>query len=207
MKAAIHSQSQRVGLMVLAGQPFAGSAVALIGWFAADAWPPSQAAVLVNWLAQLFVITTGVCAAVTFTSDPLIELHESTLIGFRKVQFLRASLVALSGTVGVVLMFYPLHALRIWPRDEGWTSVASPVGAVVIIVVVALMTAAFAGTASTTTIAVVAAWMFLALLWDPYVLSLPQQRGLPLIISVGLLVATWQRLGDAERNIAKVAPA
>lgn len=206
-RAAIHAQGRRVGLMVLVGPVLAGAVVALAGWFAADAWPLSQAMTLVNWLAQVFVIATGVCAAVALTGDPLIELHESTPTGFRRVQFLRAGLVALSGLAGAVLMFSPLHALRVWPRDEGWTSVASPAGAVVIMIVVAMVAAAFAGTAATTTIAVVAAWMFLAMLWDPYVLPLHLQRGVPLIISAGLLVAVWHRLAKAERNIAKVVAA
>lgn len=193
--------------MVLTGPILAGGAIALVGWFAVDAWSPSQAMTLVNWAAQLFVIATGVCAAVALTGDPLIELHESTTVGFRRVQLLRAGLVALSGLAGAALMFFPLHLLRVWPGDDGWVSVVSPAGAVVIVIVVALLVAAFAGTASATTIAVVAAWMFLAMLWDPYVLPLPQQRGIPLLVAAGLLVAVWYRLGDAERNIAKVATA
>ena len=206
-RAAIHAQGRRAGLMVLCGPILAGAVVGLAGWFAADAWPPSQAMTLVNWLAQVFVIAVGVCAAVALTGDPLIELHESTPTGFRQVQLLRAGLVALSGLVGAVLMFFPVRALRVWPRDEGWTSVASPAGAVVIVIVVALVAAAFAGTVSTTTIAVVAAWMFLAMLWDPYGLPLPPQRGIPLIFSAGLLVVVWHRLANAERNIAKVVAA
>jgi hypothetical protein len=202
--ATIRVQGRRIGPMVLAGPTLAGGTVALIGWFVAESWPPSQAMTLVNWAAQLFVIATGVCAAVALTGDPLIEVHESTPTGFRQVQLLRAGLVTLSGLAGAALMFFPLHALRVWPRDEGWISVASPAGAVVIVTVVALVAAAFAGTASTTTIAVVAAWMFLAMLWDPYVLPLPQQRGIPLIISAGLLVAVWHRLANTERNITKV---
>lgn len=204
MREAVYAQGRRVGPIVLVGQILAGGAVALIGWFAADAWPSAQAMTLVNLLAQVFVIAAGICAAVALTGDPLIELHESTPTGFRQVQLLRASLVALSGLAGAVLMFVPLHRLRVWPRDDGWTSVASPVGAVLIMIVVALVAAAFAGTASTATIAVVVAWMFLTLLWDPYVLPLPQQRGIPLFISVVLLVPVWQRLGKAERNISRL---
>jgi hypothetical protein len=202
--AWIRAQGRQLGPIVLAGPILAGGAVALLGWFAADAWPPSQAMTLVTWLAQVFVIATGVCAAVALTGDPLLELHESTPTGFRRVQLTRAGLVTVSGLSGAAVMFFPLHAVRAWPHDQGWSTVASPTGAVVIVVVAALLTAAFAGTASTTTIAVVAAWMFLAMLWDPYVLPLPQQRGIPLIVSAGLLVAVWHRLGDAERNIAKV---
>lgn len=203
--AAIRAQGRRNGLIVLAGPIIAGGAVALAGWFAAEAWPLAQAMTLVNWLAQVFVIGVGVCAVVALTGDPLAELHESTPTGFRAVQLLRAALVTFCGLIGAALMFFPLHALRVWPRDEGWTSVASPAGAVIIVVVVALLASAFARTASATTIAVVVAWMFLAMLWDPYVLPLLQQRGLPLAVAAALAVAAWYRLGDAERNIEKVA--
>ena len=67
-RAAIRSQGRRAGLMVLAGPILAGAVVVLAGWFAADAWPPSQAITLVNWLAQVFVIATGVCASRTSRS-------------------------------------------------------------------------------------------------------------------------------------------
>jgi hypothetical protein len=205
--AQFRVQSRRIGLVVLAGPILAGGAVALAGWFAADIWPPLQAMTLVNWLAQVCVIAAGVCAAVALTGDPLIELHESTPTGFRRVQLTRATLVTASGLAGAALMFFPLHALRAWPRDDGWISVVSPAGAVVSVIVVALLTAAFARTAAATTIAVVAAWMFLSMLWDPYVLPLLHQRGIPLVASAGLLLAAWHRLGDAERNIAKVVRA
>ena len=207
MGAGIRAQARRIGPVVLAVPILAGVAVAAVGWYAAGAWPVSQAMTLVNWLAQVFVIAAGVCVAVALTGDPLIELHESTPTGFRAVQLTRAALVTLTGIVGAVLMFVPLHVLRVWPRDEGPVSVFSPAGAVVIVAVVALVAAVFAGTASATTIAVVAAWMFLAMLWDPYVLPLHLQRGLPLIAAAVLVVAVWFRLGIAERNIAKVVTA
>lgn len=203
--AAIRVQARRIGLIVLAGPVVAGGFVALTGWLAAETWPLSQAMTLVNWTAQMFVIAAGICVAVAVTGDPLIELHESTPMGFRTVQLLRGGLVTLSGLVGAAILFFPLHTLRVWPRDEGWISAATPAGAVIIVAVVALATAAFTGTASATTIAVVAAWMFLAMLWDPYVLPLLAQRGLPLAVAAAVFVAVWHRFGNTELNIAKVA--
>lgn len=205
-EANIRAQGGHIGLIVLAGPLLAGGAVAAVGWFSLTVWPPSMILVLMNWLAQVFVIVAGVCVAVALTGDPLIELHESTPTGFRSVQLIRAVLVAISGIAGAALMFFPLRAAGVWPHGEWWVSVLSPAGAVVIVAAVALFGAAFAGTASATTIAVVAAWMFLALLWDPHVLSLPQQRALPLTVAALLFVAAWIRFGDAERNISKLAP-
>lgn len=203
----IRAQWRRVGPAVVMGPLLAGGLIALAGWAAGSAWPLVQAMTMVSWAAQIFVICVGVCVAVAVTGDPLIELHEATPVGFRVVQIVRACIIAVSGVVGAVVMFAPLHAVRVWPRDEGWISVIVPVGAVLIVAVVAVAASAFAGTVSATTIAVVAAWMFLAMIWDPYVLPLFAQRGLPLIAAAGMLLVAWRRLGDTEANIAKVAAA
>lgn len=59
------------------------------------------------------------------------------------------------------------------------------------------------GPASTraTVMAVVAVWMFLALLWDPYVLDPVAQRGIPLTVAVIVVGVAWRLLGDEERNV------
>lgn len=203
----IRAQACRAGRALVAAPLMAGLIVALVSWGAAMAWPTSQAMVLVLWLSQVFVICAGVCLAVAVTGDPLIELHESTPTAFRTVLVLRAGIVTLSGIAGAAVMFTPLHLLGVWPQDEGWLSLASPVGAVIIVAVVAGATAAFSGSVSATTIAVVAAWMFLAMLWDPYVLSLLPQRGLPLLAAAVPALIAWRRLGDPEHNIVKAAMA
>lgn len=201
----IHSQIRRIGIMVLFTPILVAIAVAIAGWFASQAWPATQATVLINWLVQIFVISAGVCTVGALTGDQLIELHESTPIGFHKIQLLRACLITLAGAVGAAIMFFPLYVLRIWPGQESWVLVFSPLGAVIIVLATALVTAAFGGSAATTTIAVVMAWMFLSLLWDPYVLPLLPQRGIPLLFSGVLIIAAWYRLKNAELNIAKVA--
>lgn len=205
--AALAAQARRVGGVVLAGPVVAGGAVALAGWGGAVAWAPTQAMTLVSWLTQVFVVGVGACAAVALTGDQLVELHESTPTGFRAAQLLRAALVTAAGVAGAVLMFGPLHALGVWPRDAGWISVTSPAGAVVILAVVALLAAAYARTLPATVLAVVAAWMALELLWDPYVIPLLQQRGIPLAATLPALVAIWRRLGHPEHNIGTAATA
>lgn len=205
MSSIVRTQVSRSGKGQLA-VPLAGGLIgALGGWLAAYAWPTAQATTLVTWIEQLFVICVGVTAAVILTGDELIELHEASPTPFRTVQSIRAVLTAVSGIIGAAVLFIPLHLLDIWPRDQGWLTVLSPIGAVIVIVAVAVAVAAFAQTASATTIAVVATWIFLALLWDPYVLVLAVQRGVPLLCAIALIVAAWRRLGDTERNIAKVA--
>lgn len=205
MSSIVRAQVSRSGRGLLA-VPLAGGLIgALVGWLAASAWPSAQAMMLVTWLEQLFVICVGVAAAVVLTGDELVELHEASPTSFRTVQSIRAALTVVSGMIGAIVLFIPLHLLGIWPHDQGWVTVLSPIGAIIVVVVVAVATAAFAQTVSATTIAVVATWMFLALLWDPYVLVLAVQRGVPLLCAGALIVVAWWRLGDTERNIAKVA--
>lgn len=205
--AGITAQMGRVGSFVLACPVLAGGVVAATGWVAARMWPATLVVVLMMGLQQLFVVTVGVCAVVALTGDPLVELHEATPTGFRQAQFTRAALVALSSLAGAVVMFAPLHRQHLWPRDQGWVTLLGPAGAVLVVTVVAVVAAAYTWTASSTTLCVMAAWMALAMLWDPYVTWLPAQRGLPLAAGCVLLVAGWRRLADGERTITQGAGA
>ncbi len=184
-----------------------GMVIAAAGIAVAETWTTVQATTLLGWLTQVFTITVGVAAAVVLTGDPLVELHESTPISFRTVQFLRAAIVASIAVAGGLVMFVPLHLLGVWPRDIGWLSGLVPTGAALFIVAVALTAAAFSGTTSTVTISVVAGWIFLSLLWDPYILHVTVQRGIPLAAAALMTWAAWGRLRNAEKNIAKAAPA
>lgn len=205
MSSIVRAQVSRYGMGLLAVPLVGGLIGALAGWFAASTWPSAQAMALVTWLEQIFVICVGVIAAVVLTGDELVELHEASPTSFRTVQSIRAALTVVSGVIGAFVLFVPLHLIDVWPRDQGWITVLSPTGAVIVVVAVAVAVAAFAQAASATTIAVVATWIFLALLWDPYVLVLAVQRGVPLLAAVALIAVAWRRLGDAERNISKVA--
>lgn len=66
---------------------------------------------------------------------------------------------------------------------------------------VGMVVAALAGTASATMIAVVTSWIFLVMVWDPHVLPLLLQRGLPIAVAALLTLLTWGRLGEPERNL------
>ena len=61
--------------------------------------------------------------------------------------------------------------------------------------------AAWSASTRATVMAVVAVWMFLALLWDPYVLDPVAQRGIPLTVAVIAVGIAWHLLGDEERNV------
>ena len=178
----------------------AGAAVALVGKAAAAAWSPVQAMALSFGLQQVFIICAGVSAAVAVTGDPLVELHEATPATFRRVQLVRAA-------IGAVLMFAPLHLAGVWMHDKGWITLLSPAGAVIVMAAAAFVATAFTGAVSTTAIAVVTTWVFLAMLWDPYVEPLLFQRGVPVLAAGALAAFAWRRLGDAERNVSRAVTA
>jgi hypothetical protein len=203
----IMAESRRVGLVAATMPILVGIVIAGIGWSLVGVWQPARIAVAMNWLSQLFVITVGICAATALTGDRLVEVHESTPTPFRSTQFRRVGVVTVSAVLGAVAAFAASHSLGIWPNDEGWVSVVSPVGAAVFIIAIALLFAAYSGNAATTSIGVVVGWMFLSLLWDPYVLVLAAQRGLLLLASVAMVATAWQRLGDSEALIGKEVPA
>jgi cytochrome bd-type quinol oxidase subunit 2 len=199
----VRAQVRRTGIAVVAGPVLAGAAVAAAGLGASLVLPAEHTMLLVSWLVQAFVLCAGVCVAASVTGDTLVELHESTPTPFRAVQVLRSGIVNVAAVIGAVVMYVPLRRTGVWPRDEGWSSLFSPVGAVVVITVVALTAAAFSGTPVTATIAVVVAWMFLVTVWDPHVLPLHLQRGLPLIAALVPAVSAWRRLADTERNVLR----
>ena len=141
------------------------------------------------------------CVAVALTGDPLVEASESTPGGWRRVQATRFALAAVSGLAGAVLMFAPLHVLGLWPQDTGWISLIAPTGAVLVVGAAGFAAAAWSASTRATVMAVVAVWMFLALLWDPYVLDPVAQRGIPLTVAVIAVGIAWHLLGDEERNV------
>lgn len=182
MAGMIRAQARRIGMGLLTMPVACGIAVAAAGIMVSGVWSRTQTLTVVNWLAQLMVIGAGVCVAVALTGDPLVEASESTPVGWRRVQATRFALAAVSCLAGAVLMFAPLHVLGLWPQDTGWISLIAPTGAVLVM-------------------AVVAVWMFLALLWDPYVLDPVAQRGIPLTVAVIAVGIAWHLLGDEERNV------
>lgn len=197
------AESRRVGLVAGLMPLLSGIVIAVIGWLVSGAWPTTQVAVAMNWLSQLFVLTVGVSAATALAGDRLIEIHESTPTPFRITLTRRALIVTVSAVLGAVIAFTTLHTLGIWPHDEGWVSIISPVGAAIFIVAIAMLAAAYSGSPATTSIAVVVGWMFLALIWDPYVLVLAVQRGVLLLVAAVMVAIAWRRLRNSEALISK----
>ncbi|PJM72945.1 hypothetical protein CS006_06715 [Bifidobacterium primatium] len=200
MAGMIRAQARRIGVGLLAAPVVCGITVAVAGIMVSGVWSRTQTLTVVNWLAQLMVIGSGVCVAVALTGDPLVEASESTPVGWRRVESTRFVLTALSGLVGAVLMFAPLHVLGLWPQDMGWASLIAPAGAVLVVGAAGFAAAAWSMSTQATVMAVVAVWMFLALLWDPYVLDPVAQRGIPFAAAVIAIGVAWRLLGDEERN-------
>ncbi|RLP07670.1 hypothetical protein [Propionibacterium australiense] len=199
----IRAQFRRVGAPAAALPLTSGIAVAAIGVVMAGSWTATQTAVAVTWLSQMFSIAVGITAVVALTGDPVIELHESTPTSFRAAQLIRGAIVLTVSVLAVFAMFAPLHARRVWPRDVGWVDVLGPVSSTTFIVAVALAAAAFSRSASTTSIAVIAGWMFVSLMWEPYVGVLAVRCGGLFVMAAGFAVMAALRLGDAEENISK----
>lgn len=201
MAGMIRAQARRIGMGLLTMPVACGIAVAAAGIMVSGVWSRTQTLTVVNWLAQLMVIGAGVCVAVALTGDPLVEASESTPVGWRRVQATRFALAAVSGLAGAVLMFAPLHVLGLWPQDTGWISLIAPTGAVLVVGAAGFAAAEWSASTRATVMAVVAVWMFLALLWDPYVLDPVAQRGIPLTVAVIAVGIAWHLLGDEERNV------
>ena len=173
MAGMIRAQARRIGMGLLAMPVACGIAVAAAGVMVSGVWSRTQTLTVVNWLAQLMVIGAGVCVAVALTGDPLVEVSESTPVGWRRVQATRFAFAAVSGLAGAVLV----------------------VGAA------GFAAAAWSASTRATVMAVVGVCMFLALLWDPYVLDPVAQRGIPLTVAVIVVGVAWRLLGDEERNV------
>ncbi|WP_414121404.1 hypothetical protein [Corynebacterium nuruki] len=197
----VRAQLQRTGPLLLVLPVCTGTAVGLAGGFLPESWSDTQVATVTDWLIQFTVLCAGLCVVLAATGDPVVELHESTVTVFRTVQTIRTGAVLVSGVVGAVVAVLLMHSAG---REEG-TSMVGPVGAVIVAAAAGVVVAAFSRNTSAATIAAVSAWLGLSMLWDPYVLPLPLQRGIPVTGAALALCAAWIRLGDAERNIAKVA--
>lgn len=198
------AQVRRIGLVSVVLPFLAASVVAGVGLGAAGAWTVTQTAIVVTWLAQVFTIAVGITAGVALTGDPIIELHEASPSSFRSTQMIRTLIVLGISIVAAVVMFLPLHMRGVWPRDIGLVTVVAPTSAAVFMVALALVASAFSKSASTTAIAVIAGWMFISLVWEPYVDPLVVRGGVLLVLAAAFTSVAAVRLGNSEANIAKV---
>ena len=95
-------------------------------------------------------------------------------------------------------MFVPLQALGIVYRDIGWAGALTPVGGAALMVLTAYVAAALTGSSRNASLAVVAVWLFFALVWAPNVPLLALQRGLPLLALLAAAACVWRALGAPE---------
>lgn len=194
-------QSRRLGALTL-GLPVAvGLAVAGLGWVTSVLYGQSRAVLLTLVSAQLFVLAAGLCATLAFTGDPLVELHEATENGFRYVQELRAVLVSLWSVAGSLAMVVLLRTLGIWSSAGAW-SVITPAAAALALVGVALFAAAWQDSPAAVATTVIASWLFLSMLWDPYVRQPVVGRGVPVVVAAVMVWASRKRMSDPEKSMS-----
>lgn len=65
-------------------------------------------------------------------------------------------------------------------------------------VLAAYVAVAVAGSSRSASLAVVAIWLFFALVWDPNMPMLALQRGLPLAVLLAAGAGVWRALGSPE---------
>lgn len=172
------------------------------GW-----WASSRVMVLMMALSQLPVIAAGVCGSLALTGDVLVELHESTPVGWRTVETMRLGVVGLPAIMAEAAMYFIMHARGLWPHDLGLASVLTPVGSVFAVLLFTYAAAVWLASAQATTLVAVAVWLFLCLLWDPYVTD-PVSHTVTPVATAGLCaLGAWVRCGDAERNVTKAVQA
>ena len=172
------------------------------GW-----WASSRVMVLMMALRQLPVIAAGVCGSLALTGDVLVELHESTPVGWRTIETMRLGVVGVPAILAEAAMYLIMHARGLWPHDLGLTSVLTPVGSVFAVLLFTYASAVWLASAQATTLVAVAVWLFLCLLWDPYVTD-PVSHTVTPVATAGLCaLGAWVRCGDAERNVTKAVQA
>lgn len=204
MLAVVRVQARRMGLPLLSALPLVGVVLAVLGSWGCAVLPPTAVSLLAMVIPQLYVICVGACAAAALTGDALVELHEATPTGWRATQLVRLGLVLAAALVGCGLLLASPELSALWSGESEWSlTLVEPVGPVVVICLVAFVMAATSGSPQATVLAALAAWLVLALLWDPSVEGgLAVKRGIPVgVAALAALGAAW-RLGNAERNVA-----
>ena len=197
-RALVGAQLRRVLAVGIVVPLAVGAAIALVGacWAYATGAEPATMAMIA--FTQAYPLTVGVCAVAVLAGDPLVEVQAASPVEFRAVQTLRAVILLAAGAVGALVMFVPLQALGIVYRDVGWMGLVTPVGGAALMVLTAYVAAALAGSSRNASLAVVAVWLFFALVWDPNVPLLALQRGLPLLALLAAAACVWRALGAPE---------
>lgn len=197
-RALVGAQLRRVLVVGIVVPLAVGAAIALVGacWaYAAGAEPATMAMIA---FTQAYPLTVGVCAVAVLAGDPLVEVQAALPVEFRCVQTLRAGLLLAAGMAGALLMFAPLEVLGLVYRDIGWAGALTPVGGAALMVLAAYVAVTVAGSSRSASLAVVAIWLFFALVWDPNMPMLALQRGLPLAVLLAAGAGVWRALGSPE---------
>ena len=202
--AFVGIQLQRLYRLVLL--PFILTAgILLAGLLLEGSWSPGRIRPVMMVLTQVPVITAGLCAAFVLNGDPIVELAESTPTGWRKVQVTRLLIITGANLTAAGLLFIGLHMMRLWPRDQGWVSIITPVGSIFMVNCLVFLIAVLTTSMPTSSLASIAIWLFLCFIWDPYITDPVRQRLIPMIIAAAGAIFGWNMCGDAERNVVKVA--
>lgn len=204
MRALVAAQVRRVRAVGIVLPLAVGAAIALVGacWACAAGVAPATMAMLA--FMQAYSLAVGVCAVAVLAGDLLVEVQAASPVEFRCVQTLRAGLLLAAGMAGALLMFAPLEALGIVYRDIGWAGGVTPVGGAALMVLAAYVAVAVAGSSRSASLAVVAIWLFFALVWDPNMPQLALQRGLPLAVLLAAGAGVWRALGSPEYTWRKL---
>lgn len=198
VRALVAAQARRVRAVGVVVPVAAGACIAAAGACWAHAAGASSATMATLALTQVYPLTVGVCAVAVLAGDPLVEVQAASPVEYRAVQTLRAVILLAAGAVGALVMFVPLQALGIVYRDIGWAGALTPVGGAALMVLTAYVAAALTGSSRNASLAVVAVWLFFALVWDPNVPLLALQRGLPLLALLAAAACVWRALGAPE---------
>lgn len=179
--------------------------ILLAGILLEGSWSPGRIRPVMMVLTQVPVIAAGLSTAFVLNGDPIVELAESTPTGWRKVQVTRLLIITGANLTAAGLLFIGLHMMRLWPRDQGWVSIITPVGSIFMVNCLVFLIAALTMSTPTSSLASIAIWLFLCFIWDPYITDPVRQRLIPMIIAAAGATFGWKICSDAERNVVKVA--
>lgn len=197
------AQMRHVCLVAVGIPLVVGLLVGVGGVFLAQLAGEQMAAVVMTLVVQLYPVSVGACAVVALCDDPLVELQESTPVGFRTVQLMRLAAVLAGGIVGACILFAPLHIAGVFPNDAGALSLLNPAGGAVVVALAAYAAASFTGSARTATMAVIAVLLFLTLFWDLQIPDPVAQRQMPLIVACAAAAIAWLASGRPGALLGK----
>lgn len=193
--ALVGAQFNRAGVVAVVVPVAVGALIALVGAIWSFAAGVVSAALAMFAISQLYPVSAGMCAVAVLAGDPLVEVQAASPVGFRAAQTVRVALLLVGCAAGALAMFVPLEALGLVYADRGWVGVVTPVVGAMIMVLASFAAVTATGSARTASLVAVALWLFFALFWDPNVVPLAAQRGVPLLAALSFAAGAWRALG------------